>query len=176
MGWLARTLKIGGVLVLADTFIFDWATVLSAFGMVIVVLALVGLGIAASGGRSKPSPKQWALIRWACVVVLLSSMFGFAAASASQHNDGVQSKRVLREARRDLKLEHFRIGYMDPYSKTVDLLIGRSNCHLFGMTIARTTSRHDRTIRWRPVLNTSKHQVGLEAADLRTLAVTCSVP
>jgi len=164
-GWLARTLENGGDVVLAGTFMFSWFSVFMSFvaaAVVAVVLVLIFQ------------------VRYIGAVVIVSGLalvgcqIGFAAIEAHHHNSLVASQRFIREVTHDLRSEHFRISYIDDYYKTVVLLVGRSNCQLPPLSVSRAASRHDSTIKWRPVLSTTKGQVGLEATDLQSMAKACS--
>lgn len=159
-------------MLLAASFTITWASFLTSLFIALFVVGVVGTFSFAGDGRL--NLKNWPVRPFVFlgILVLIGSEVGLAAAAANNRNRRVADQRVHAAITRDLKSEHFRFVFVS--DETVVLLIGGSDCQLPPLSVNRTASRHDSTIKWRPVLSTTKRQVGLEATDLQSMAKACS--
>lgn len=161
-------------MLLAASFTVTWFSFLMSFPAAVIVVGMVG--IFSYAGNGNLNLKNWPVRPFVLlgVLVLIGVQVGFAAAEANQHNISVADQRFHATATHDLKSEHFNVGYLDDQGKVAVLLVGQSNCQLPPLLVSRTTSRHDSSIKWRPVLSATNQEVGLEATDLQSLAKACS--
>jgi hypothetical protein len=102
------------------------------------------------------------------ILGFFGGLTGIAAAEGNNHNANRRAHSVARQARIDLRSEHFRFTNLDGYNKSLTLIVGQ--CRIYA-EISQLPSRHDTKKKWRPTVFGGS--TGLEASDLPALAQVC---